>query len=150
MTIEQQAKELAKLKLGALRVKYHEVFGAETKSNNRPYLIKKLVQEMQARSTRSGQEQSEPGKSPAADAVAIYNPRTKQRERDCRIPPVGTVLEREHDGKTVKVKVVDGGFLYKGTTWRSLSAIAKDATGTVWNGLLFFGLTKREKVANAS
>lgn len=146
MTIEQRAKELAKLKLGALRAKYHEVFGTETKSNNRPYLIKKLLQENQARSTATD---TATASSPAGQPVANANGKAKRRERDSRIPPVGTVLERDHDGKTIKVKVVEEGFLYKGKTWRSLSAVAKEATGTVWNGLLFFGLVKRAKTESA-
>ena len=58
MSIEQQAKDLDKLKLGALRAKYREVFGVETKSNNRPYLIKKLLQATQPRSDeRAGAEE---------------------------------------------------------------------------------------------
>lgn len=48
------------------------------------------------------------------------------------------MLEREHDGKTIRVKVLDGGFEFHGKTYRSLSAIAREATGTSWNGLLFF------------
>jgi hypothetical protein len=39
--------------------------------------------------------------------------------------------------------VLHGGFEYQGRRYRSLSAIAREATGTRWNGLLFFGLTKR-------
>ena len=71
----------------------------------------------------------------------------KRSERDPRIPPIGTVLEREIDGKVVRAKVLDDGFLHKGKTYRSLSAIAKEATGTIWNGLLFFRLIKRPKTA---
>ena len=41
---DQQAKELEKLKLGELRAKYNELFGVETRSINRPYLIKKILQ----------------------------------------------------------------------------------------------------------
>jgi hypothetical protein len=73
--------------------------------------------------------------------------RDRVRERDPRIPAPGSVLEREHDGKTLRVKVLDDGFQFRGKTYRSLSAIAKEATGTTWNGLLFFGLIKRTKSA---
>jgi len=38
--------------------------------------------------------------------------------------------------------VLDSGFEYGGERFASLSAIAKKITGTKWNGLLFFGLTK--------
>jgi hypothetical protein len=46
------------------------------------------------------------------------------------------------------VKVLEGGFEFRGKTHSSLSAIAREATGTSWNGLLFFHLipyAKREK-----
>jgi hypothetical protein len=58
---------------------------------------------------------------------------------------VGTVLRRSYGEQTVVVKVLPEGFEYEGRQYRSLSAIARRATGTRWNGLLFFGLTQRRK-----
>jgi hypothetical protein len=55
----------------------------------------------------------------------------------------GTVLVREYKGQTIQVTVMDRGFEYLGRVYRSLSAIAKEVTGSHWNGLYFFGLTKR-------
>lgn len=52
----------------------------------------------------------------------------------------GTRLLREWQGATHQVTVVTGGFTYDGTTYRSLSAIARRITGTPWSGPLFFGL----------
>ena len=49
----------------------------------------------------------------------------------------------EHVGKTVRVKVLDEGFEFDGDAYRSLSAVARAATGTRWYGLLFFGLVAR-------
>jgi hypothetical protein len=60
--------------------------------------------------------------------------------RDPRIPAVGTVLKREHQGKTIAVTVLDEGFDHNGRTYGSLSAIAHHATGTRWNGFTFFQL----------
>ena len=62
--------------------------------------------------------------------------------RDARLPAVGTVLTREIDGKSVRATVAPDGFVYGGKTYRSLSAVAKEATGTIWNGFLFFRLMK--------
>jgi len=36
--------------------------------------------------------------------------------------------------------VVDGGFEYEGRKYKSLSAIAREITGTHWNGYHFFNL----------
>jgi hypothetical protein len=63
--------------------------------------------------------------------------------RDPRIPPPGTVLVRHVGGRTVTVKVLERGFEYEGRIYSSLSPIAREVTGTIWNGLLFFGLVRR-------
>jgi hypothetical protein len=40
------------------------------------------------------------------------------------------------------VKVLDAGFEYEGRSFDSLSAVAREITGTRWNGFVFFGLAK--------
>ena len=52
----------------------------------------------------------------------------------------GTRLMREWQGRTYEVLVLDDGFSWQGTHYRSLSAIARQITGTAWSGPLFFGL----------
>jgi len=64
---------------------------------------------------------------------------------DSRLPMPGSILVKEHRGKTLVVHVLDQGFEYDGRHFASLSAIAKDITGTKWNGFLFFGLAKEGK-----
>jgi len=62
-----------------------------------------------------------------------------------RIPAAGTLLRRVYRDRTVVVKILAEGFEYEGLRYASLSAVARAATGTRWNGLLFFGLTQRRK-----
>ena len=52
----------------------------------------------------------------------------------------GTVLVREYQGERHTVTVVPEGFVWRETTYRSLSTIARAITGTVWGGPRFFGL----------
>ena len=52
----------------------------------------------------------------------------------------GTRLLREWQGQTHHVTVLSDGFEYNGTPYRSLTAIARQITGTAWSGPLFFGL----------
>jgi len=59
----------------------------------------------------------------------------------------GTTLSRKYKGTTHLVKVLPKGFEYNGQHYRSLSAIAKEITGSHWNGFVFFGLTKKERRA---
>jgi hypothetical protein len=58
---------------------------------------------------------------------------------------IGTILNREWQGQPHIVEVLGDGFRWKGTTYSSLSAVAKAITGTNWNGPRFFGLRKGKR-----
>lgn len=63
------------------------------------------------------------------------------RVRTDRTIKPGTKFLREWNGRTHEVMALaDGGFVYRGTVYRSLSAIAREITGTRWSGPVFFGL----------
>jgi hypothetical protein len=47
---------------------------------------------------------------------------------------------REWNGRTYQVEATKEGYVLDGTTYRSLSAIAKKITGAHWSGPRFFGL----------
>ena len=55
----------------------------------------------------------------------------------------GTRLLREWHGTTHEVMATDKGYVWNGTTYRSLTAIARTITGTQWNGPVFFGLKRK-------
>ena len=65
-----------------------------------------------------------------------------RRHQDTRLPLPGTMLTRKWKGKTLLVEVLENGFRYEKRHYPSLSAIAVAVTGTRWNGLAFFGLTR--------
>ena len=54
----------------------------------------------------------------------------------------GTVLVRDYQGQHHTVTVVPDGFNWQGTTYPSLSAIARAITGTAWSGPRFFALAR--------
>ena len=62
----------------------------------------------------------------------------------------GTRLVREWQGRTYEVLVLDDGFSWQGTHYRSLSAVARKITGTPWSGPLFFGLKQNRPAARRS
>ena len=64
-------------------------------------------------------------------------------KRDSRLPATGSELKRKFNGKEHVVGVGESAFAYRGKEYRSLSAIAKQITGTQWNGFLFFGLVTK-------
>jgi Protein of unknown function (DUF2924) len=47
---------------------------------------------------------------------------------------------RQWHGCIYEVLVLDDGFSWQGTRYRSLSAVARTITRTAWSGPLFFGL----------
>jgi len=53
----------------------------------------------------------------------------------------GARLVRAWGGETHEILVVEDGFQWQGKTWRSLSVIAREMTGTQWSGPRFFGLS---------
>jgi Protein of unknown function (DUF2924) len=57
----------------------------------------------------------------------------------------GTRLLREWNGRTETVDVLQDGFEWRGTRYRSLSAIARAITGVQWSGPKFFGLLDRPR-----
>lgn len=58
----------------------------------------------------------------------------------------GTRLVRSWNGRTITVEVEEHGFTFKDRRYPSLSAIAREVTGSHWSGPRFFGL--RERAAN--
>jgi hypothetical protein len=54
----------------------------------------------------------------------------------------GTVLVRDYQGQRHTVTVVSDGFDWQGTTYASLSAIARAITGTAWSGPRFFAVAR--------
>ena len=54
-------------------------------------------------------------------------------------PKVGTRYVREFNGKLHEITVLDTGYEYEGSIYRSLTEIARVITGTKWSGPAFFG-----------
>jgi flagellar motor protein MotB len=158
--------QIQTLTIKQLKAQIAEITGQTVKSNNRPYLIGKLAKALEAKAaaqaaqartakktktTKAATTKSEKAeKSTKAEKAEKAERRTrtsprKAGERDPRLPAAGTVLEREHQGKKIRVTVLDDGFRYEGETYNSLSTIARVATGTIWNGFTFFHIAPYPK-----
>jgi hypothetical protein len=147
-------EQLRALKVAFLKTKYRDLFGEESKSSNRQYLFRRIAWRMQANSEGG---LSERARQRAAEIANDADLRTRaprdfaeraswarsHSRRDWRLPCPGTLLTRKHDRRQIIVKVLDDGFEYESRHYKSLSAIAREVTGTRWNGLLFFGLAER-------
>ena len=75
--------------------------------------------------------------------------RTHQhRKRSAQLPAAstnlrpGSVISKQWRGAQHVVMVLADGFQHQGTVYGSLSHVAREITGTRWNGPAFFGLRK--------
>lgn len=138
---------------GKLKVKYREVFGEDTGSNHKQFLIRRIAWRLQANAQGDLPERARRrALALAQDAdLRISAPQNFPRpasrnqpmsSRDVRLPPPGTVIQRPFQGQAVEIEVLAKGFRYQDRVFRSLSAIARHVTGTQWNGFLFFGLNR--------
>lgn len=158
MKLQKEIEELSRMTVGQLRQKYREVFGEDSRSNHKQFLFRRIAWRIQAlaegglseRARRRALEIANDAdlrirapKSPVATDPNLSTSH-KVREVDPRLPPAGTYLDREYKGRRVIVKVLADGFEFEGRIYKSLSAIAREATGTKWNGFLFFNLTAGE------
>jgi DUF2924 family protein len=152
--LRKEIEQLRRQKPKALKLRYLELFGEESKSSNQAHLFRRIAWRLQALSEGDlSQRARDRAAALAVDVdLRLRAPRKFWRElaaepggpaRDPRLPSVGTVLQRQYRDKTITVKILADGFEYDGRTYESLSSIASSVTGTRWNGFSFFGLNKK-------
>lgn len=66
------------------------------------------------------------------------------KPRRAKIKP-GTRLLREWNGTVHEVIVLESAVQHRGENWPSLSAVAREITGTRWSGPRFFGLKEANR-----
>lgn len=153
--------DLQKMGLRELQEEYKRTLEKATKSRNRKHLYTVVARKLQetvgeskfnnpqnstlstkfrpkrkrsrrkGRGSKSNQQQSRKRQSQPLGAV------------DPRLPKAGTTITKLYKGKKINVRVLNSGFEFAGKQFRSLSAVAGEVSGSIWNGYLFFGLTER-------
>lgn len=76
--------------------------------------------------TRAGRTRGTTTKKGAAATPAVSR---QERSRDPRLPAPGTTITRKFKGKELRLTVLDEGFRFEGTVYRSLTSAALHATG---------------------
>ena len=140
-----------------LRTKYFELFGQPSRSNHKQFLFRRVAWRLQAlaygelsaharqQALVLAQDADLRIKAPShlvGTAQQVLQPTLRSRrkgERDERLPQPGSTLRREFKGQIVVVQILEHGFQYQDRFYKSLSAIARQVTGTHWNGYVFFG-----------
>jgi hypothetical protein len=153
-SVAAHVQTLQKMTVAELRIEWEKVFGVPTKQRHRVYLWKRLARKLQEDELPKLTPEGEIKVAEYRDLIRQLPPDRwfpgKQRDKtrkskpaiDNRTPPPGSVISRQYKGDEIIVRVLDDGFEYEGQIFRSLSAIAKQITGTTWNGPAWFGLRK--------
>jgi hypothetical protein len=135
--------------LSKLQKEYEVLFdGKKAPSNNKTYLWQRIAYRIQELEYDGLPEDA---KNKAKELAKEYDPINNKMlrlngtnkcciSRDRRLPIPGTVVSKEYKGINIQVKILDKGFEYKNKVYKSLTAIAKEVTGSHWNGYLFFNM----------
>ena len=157
-------KELAameKMTAGELRDRYADLYGEQSRSGNKQWLLRRCAWRLQSlvegglserakrRARKLARDQDIRVIPPVGMKIApldhepdVIAPARKHihRKLDDRLPMPGTRLTRVYKGHEYQVEVLVDGFAYDGERYHSLSAVAHAITGGHWNGYLFFNL----------
>ena len=161
--LNQHIDDLRHLTTTQLQLKYRELFGQPSHSNHKDYLFRRVAWRMQAVGEGGLSERArEHARTIAIDAdlrlcapkkLAGAQPAVQvakaSRQLDPRVPAPGTQLIKRYKDETLTVTVLADGYQYGERVYKSLSAIARQVTGTQWNGYVFFGLRLRQEHGRA-
>ena len=138
-SVAARIAELASLPIAELWLIWDRYFSSRPINPNRAFIESRIAYKLQ--------EEAFGGLAPATrqrlEAIGAKHSQIKLRAkpREFDFAP-GTVLLREWGEREHQVTVTSEGlFAYDGHTFKSLTAVARQITGTHWSGPLFFGLT---------
>ncbi|MEI6093378.1 MAG: DUF2924 domain-containing protein [bacterium] len=147
-----QIKELEKMSVSELKKKYTEAFGSDKGvQTNKTYLIKRITHKIQENEF-GGLKQETKDKinnlafelNPINNLGKIKNERGTENgnkgRNNKRLPLPGTLITKTYKGNLIEIRVLEKGFEYKGKTYKSISALAKEISGIHCSGFAFFNL----------
>ncbi len=156
-----EINRLRQMTVGELREEWLRLYGEPSRSRNRDFLWRRLAWRVQELAV-GGLSDAAKGRivelAPATftrtqvrrgfqlpDGDAGPPPAKPKTFRDARLPSPGTVIVRRWRGRDLRLVVLQDGFELDGVRYGSLSEAARAATGSHWNGRLFWGVTQRSR-----
>ncbi|VDA98995.1 Bacteriophage FIG01208078: hypothetical protein [Olavius algarvensis spirochete endosymbiont] len=143
-SVLRQLATLQTLTLEQLREKWPDLYGSDPPRYKKQFLIKRLAYRIQELfyGGLSGTAKARLRQIAQDDPVATVEGKvSEERKSNENILP-GTRFVRVWNDRRYEVTAREKGFEYDGRIFRSLSAVAREITGTRWNGKVFFGLKK--------
>lgn len=132
ITGDQEARALEELGLQELREVWRKHFGRTWPQHRSADLLRRLLAWRIQAKAQGGLDRAARravlGSGPVRAPGPVLSP--------------GVRLTREWKGRLCDVEVIADGFLFEGQRYDSLSEVAREITGSRWNGPRFFGLRK--------
>lgn len=150
-----QVEQLRSMSVADLVPRYRELYGKDPRSKNRTWLWRRCAWKLQenahgglssAAKRRLEELIAEIEIPPAKEDRTAATKIDRRRPQD---PAPGSTLVREYKGRELRLTVLDNGFELDGVVYSSLSAAAHAATGSRWNGRLFWKLTTRKPTSTS-
>jgi hypothetical protein len=125
-----------------LKARWRELFDTEPPASNRRFLEARLAYRIQELAYGGLSRETLERLRAMAKQYATKDA-AERKARPTQRPVAGTRLIREWQGIEHCVTVRKDDFEYLGRPYKSLSSVAREITGTKWNGLVFFGLKRQ-------
>jgi hypothetical protein len=161
LNIGKEVAALRHLSIQELQAKFAELFGEHLwQTGNRVWLVKRIAWRLQAldegdlsdRARRRAAKLANDADlrlspprphKPRPKALVQATPKGRVTKKDTPYLRPGMVLARKYRVEMLEVHVLPDGFAFEGTTYSSLSAVAKAITGSHCSGHHFFRLTPK-------
>ena len=143
-TVLSRLAALKAMSVKELKAEWEKLLGTSAPNNSRVFLELRIAYRLQELAYGGPDRETRRMLDILADEVEGHA-RRKHQIADPRNPVTGTKLLREWDGVEHTVTVLKDGFDWQGRKFKSLSAVAREITGTRWNGYRFFGLRERKR-----
>lgn len=153
-TVLSRLAALKEMSVKELKAEWEKLIGTSAPNNSRAFLELRIAYRLQELTYGGPDRDTRRMLDLLADEVEGHA-RRKHQIADPRNPVAGTKLLREWDGVEHTVTVLKDGFDWQARKFKSLSAVAREITGTRWNGWRFSlsrtgcGCTKLPPMLNA-
>jgi hypothetical protein len=163
LNIKQEVARMKSMPTAELRDHFETVCLEPPRSRNRDWMIKKIAWRLQANEQGGLPERVRQRALAMADdadlrkrppqsftdqiSLAVEQTTVIDTGRDPRLPPSGAHLYKTYKGKKLAVYVGENTCEFNGTTYGTLSAVAKAISGSHVNGFTFFGLKSKKESA---
>src|SRR6056297_2654147 len=143
-TVLARLATLKAMSVKDLKAEWEKLIGTSAPNNSRAFLELRIAYRIQELTYGGPDRETRRMLDLLADEIEGIA-RRKHQITDPRNPVTGTQLIRDWNGVEHTVTVLKDGFDWEGRKYKSLSGIAREITGTRWNGYRFFGLQTRSR-----